>query len=52
MATVINDIVLSNREAAPIPDDIYEGIKVLLADKGFQAAIQKRGSFYLPDSAL
>uniref|UniRef100_A0A914ZH55 Uncharacterized protein n=1 Tax=Panagrolaimus superbus TaxID=310955 RepID=A0A914ZH55_9BILA len=52
MANVINDIVLSNREAAPIPDDIYDGIKVLLADKGFQAAIQRRGSFYLPDSAL
>uniref|UniRef100_A0AC34RRN6 G protein alpha subunit n=1 Tax=Panagrolaimus sp. JU765 TaxID=591449 RepID=A0AC34RRN6_9BILA len=52
VAQMINKIVLANEEARPLTDEIFEGVKVLLADKGFQMAIHRNTEFYLPDSAL
>ena len=52
MAQMINKIVIANEEARPLTDEIFDGIKLLLADKGFQMAIHRQAEFYLPDSAL
>jgi hypothetical protein len=50
-ARLIHGIVNKNAEMEAISEEIYTGIKTLLADKGVQMAIQRKDEYYLQESA-
>uniref|UniRef100_A0A914CDK2 G-protein alpha subunit n=1 Tax=Acrobeloides nanus TaxID=290746 RepID=A0A914CDK2_9BILA len=50
-ARLIHGIVNKNAEMEAITEEIYTGIKTLLADKGVQMAIQRKDEYYLQESA-
>uniref|UniRef100_A0A7E4UWS5 Guanine nucleotide-binding protein G(O) subunit alpha n=1 Tax=Panagrellus redivivus TaxID=6233 RepID=A0A7E4UWS5_PANRE len=52
VASEVNELVLTNNDAKPFSAELQKGIRILLADKGFEAAMSRHSEYALPDSAM
>lgn len=48
---LIHAVMATNSEAEPMRENVYMALRDLWADKGVQAALERKSEFYVPDCA-